>query len=244
MTAVYERAMFNTVYKELKRTAQEASRVYAAGKPMSIAIDDHSARIKAILTASYKVIYPAFGQRVSSSAKSFLHQIEKKKPAAAQQAVPSVDTFEEIMLDWADEWVGKKVALISGTTETQINEAVQRGIDNGESREVIAKRIELNTGGLIAEARSFVIATTEVHTVASTANYEMGKALGIDGLRRRWIAVEDARTRPDHSTADGQEVGMEEDYGVGGENMRYPGDPNASAENTINCRCTEEFVVE
>jgi uncharacterized protein with gpF-like domain len=240
MTSVYERSMMNTVSKELVKTADEAARVYAAGKPLSIAIDGHSARMKNILLTSYKAIYPVFGDRITSAAKGAKVLTELKKP----NTVPKVDTFEQIMLDWAEENAAEKVVLISATTEDHIRRAIQRGIDNGESREIIAHRIKLDTGGAIAQARSLVIATTEVHTTASTANYEMASALGIDGMKRAWLPVEDARTRPDHAAMAGMEpIGMDDKYDVGGEQMQFPGDASATPGNTVNCRCTEEFIV-
>ncbi len=50
--------------------------------------------------------------------------------------------------------------------------------------------------------------------------------------------MHDSKTREDHAEADGQEVGMDEPFDVGGEQLMYPGDPAGSAGNVINCRCT------
>jgi hypothetical protein len=33
-------------------------------------------------------------------------------------------------------------------------------------------------------------------------------------------------------------VGVDETFSVGGEDLEYPGDPNGSPENVIQCRCT------
>ncbi len=60
-----------------------------------------------------------------------------------------------------------------------------------------------------------------------------------------WTTVGDDRVRDAHAAADGQRRGEEGIPGaflVGGEALRYPGDPNGSAENTINCRCSAIFV--
>ena len=59
-----------------------------------------------------------------------------------------------------------------------------------------------------------------------------------DELQREWVATLDNRTRPDHLAANGQKVGLLEPFVVGGYEMMQPGDPNAPAEQTINCRCT------
>jgi uncharacterized protein with gpF-like domain len=50
--------------------------------------------------------------------------------------------------------------------------------------------------------------------------------------------MRDGDTRDAHDEADGQEVGTDEDFAVGGEALRFPADPAGSAGNTINCRCS------
>jgi len=61
-------------------------------------------------------------------------------------------------------------------------------------------------------------------------------------LNKVWMANHDAKTRPDHAEADGQEVGMDESFDVGGEQLMYPGDPAGSPGNIINCRCTVYYT--
>jgi uncharacterized protein with gpF-like domain len=60
--------------------------------------------------------------------------------------------------------------------------------------------------------------------------------------QKRWVAVHDNRTRHWHLSADGQTVDQTDAFVVGGEQMEFPGDPEASAGNTINCRCFSEVV--
>lgn len=53
-----------------------------------------------------------------------------------------------------------------------------------------------------------------------------------------WNTAEDNRVRDAHQTMDGQEVAMGEMFTDGdGNQLEYPGDPNAPPETTINCRC-------
>jgi hypothetical protein len=56
---------------------------------------------------------------------------------------------------------------------------------------------------------------------------------------KRWLATEDARTRPDHVEADGQTVPFASPFIVGGYQMMYPHDPTAPAKEVVNCRCVE-----
>ena len=45
------------------------------------------------------------------------------------------------------------------------------------------------------------------------------------------------RSRDTHITADGQVVGQNDFFTVGGEKAQYPKAPNLSAKETVNCRC-------
>jgi len=73
-------------------------------------------------------------------------------------------------------------------------------------------------------------------------------AIAPDAVKRRWDATLDSRTRPDHVATHGQEVdGMDAPFVLpDGSRMLYPGDTSlgASAAQTINCRCYDEYVVD
>ena len=47
--------------------------------------------------------------------------------------------------------------------------------------------------------------------------------------------------KPSH--ADGQEVGIDEAFDVGGEALMYPADPAGSPGNIIRCRCTSSPII-
>lgn len=92
--------------------------------------------------------------------------------------------------------------------------------------------------------RAETIARTEGVRVTSTARREAFRQalddIGLDRsqIRRVWNATNDERTRDSHREMDGQEVGIDEPFISGaGNRLMYPGDPNAPAEETINCRC-------
>ncbi len=58
-----------------------------------------------------------------------------------------------------------------------------------------------------------------------------------------WVTIGDQDVRPTHVAVDFQE---KDDFGwvVGGEFLKFPGDPNGSAGNIINCRCSIQPVIE
>lgn len=89
--------------------------------------------------------------------------------------------------------------------------------------------------------RAQLWAQTEMNGVINAADQETWRQGGFKG--KQWVATQDDRTRDAHADADGQIVGIDEPFNVGGEQMDAPGDFSASAENTANCRCGSAPVV-
>jgi hypothetical protein len=63
---------------------------------------------------------------------------------------------------------------------------------------------------------------------------------------KEWVSVGDEKVRPAHVVADGQTVEVNGVFIVGGESLRFPGDPflGATAGNIIECRCTAVYSLE
>lgn len=79
-----------------------------------------------------------------------------------------------------------------------------------------------------------------VARTASTADFAQQQIQeGRDeGYRlKRWSTRFDDRVRDTHRAADRQTVPLDAAFTVGGEVLAFPGDPNGSLEETINCRC-------
>jgi uncharacterized protein with gpF-like domain len=60
---------------------------------------------------------------------------------------------------------------------------------------------------------------------------------------KEWLTAGDERVRDMHVAADGQITKLDDYFNVGGEYLMYPGDPNGSPENIINCRCVSLPVI-
>jgi HK97 family phage portal protein len=80
------------------------------------------------------------------------------------------------------------------------------------------------------------IARTETIRASNGGNFDLMRAWGAP--QHEWLATMDDRAREDHLDANGHIVDVGDYFYVGGEKMLYPGDPNASAGNVVNCRCT------
>lgn len=90
-----------------------------------------------------------------------------------------------------------------------------------------------------AAYRAELIIRTEYHRISQIASQATINAAAVrtPGLSKRWVTTHDGRTRPAHGRADGQIVDYDKSFLVGGQSLRFPGDPRGRPDNTINCRC-------
>lgn len=91
--------------------------------------------------------------------------------------------------------------------------------------------------------RVFALATQDRMTAAEQALKKTGERLG-----KYWLTAADERVRDAHRKAGSAYVKSRaiqagDAFVVDGEELMYPGDPNGSAANTINCRCTSVPVL-
>jgi hypothetical protein len=78
--------------------------------------------------------------------------------------------------------------------------------------------------------------STPVLNAGVSAAGAFAVAAGHD-LEQSWHSILDTHTRPAHTEANGQRRPFGRAFTVGGELLRFPGDPLGSPENTANCRC-------
>lgn len=100
--------------------------------------------------------------------------------------------------------------------------------------------------------RSETIAITEARRALSVGQHELFRqqiaqgAINSQLVRREWIYTQDGRTRHAHREIPGLNpdgVGMDRPFISSLGPIMYPGDPNASAANTIRCRCALYYRV-
>jgi uncharacterized protein with gpF-like domain len=163
------------------------------------------------------------------------------KTAGALERKDFAQTFARIARRYIMlEAVRKRITSIAETTRDMIVAAVDRTFADGLGQAAAARQIMAEVP-LVSFQRAAVIARTETHGAANYGAMAAAKETGL-ALDKRWIAAEDERTRESHQEADGQTVDVDNAFDVGGEALMYPGDPNGSAGNVINCRCTVAYV--
>ena len=112
-----------------------------------------------------------------------------------------------------------------------------RGISQNSSWREIARNIKGSSR--IPISNTMRIARTESHRIQESAKYDSQKKASENGadIVRQWNAALDSRTRKSHAEVDGQIVGIDEPFTVGGHQGMFPGNIGIAKED-INCRCT------
>jgi HK97 family phage portal protein len=175
--------------------------------------------------------------------------IETTVMVAGQAAAADIGLAWDIMLPAVDRIITDRAehlaATITDTTATAIADQLAEGVRLGESVDQLAARID-HLFDVTWANRAETVARTEViaaHNHSYRAVLDAGAAAGLVE-EIEWVSTRDQRTRPDHREVDGQRIPPNGRFDVGGELLAYPGDPNGSPENTINCRCTIRALID
>jgi uncharacterized protein with gpF-like domain len=123
-----------------------------------------------------------------------------------------------------------------------IGQAVGEGLELSLSMEDLIDMIIGRVGNYMEDkSRYWAERIARTETVRGANFGAMQGARKHDFLVKKvWIAADDKRTRHSHRDLDNQVRGLEEPF-YNYENIMQPGDPKASPENTINCRCAVAF---
>lgn len=150
-----------------------------------------------------------------------------------------LDYFKMYLID-------KAVNPITITSKKIISDILDQGTREGWSIERMAKELE---NPLQQMYRARLVVRTETAKAAFYGRQLANRDCGFE-TEREWISVHDRRTRHGHRDVDGMVVDATQyfpvpvykhNFIVRTENLRGPGDPEASAENICNCRCTEAY---
>jgi len=133
----------------------------------------------------------------------------------------------------------KTMRFAEQVNQTTINDLKQQliaGFQNGESIDEIAERVR-NVFDFATESRSRTIARTEIIGATNAGIEDTFKESQVVEYKE-WLTARDELVREAHAAADGQTVKLNEVFDIGGEALKFPGDPNGSPGNIVNCRCT------
>ena len=193
---------------------------------------------QALLTSVYISVIEEFGQKS-------LSQVNRIKQ------VTKFNVFDEAVKSFIAKSVAEEVVEIEETTKKKLKKIIVDGLAEGKpigkfslslAIEEQKDSIALDIGRLYLEQiipnRSETIARTEVISASNAGSLQGAKQSGLE-IMKRWIATPDDDIRETHADLLGSPaIEMDELFEVGDSYGEFPGDPNLSAEERINCRCT------
>lgn len=143
-------------------------------------------------------------------------------------------------------------ANVSKTTTDRAMGAVEDGLANGKTIDEIAKAIEEQTSGKLADDRALLIARNEALTAVSLgqAAAMSNAAEVVPKLKKAWLNAGDDRVRgnpgglyPDSEADHWSLQGEVRDHDAAFSNgLQFPRDPSGGTGEVINCRCTWVMV--
>lgn len=172
----------------------------------------------------FAAVRPAAESSFLAAGNGLFEEIGRKDPwqCAPEKVLQFVKQRENLLSNVPDEIFDE----IKGT--------LQAGLDDGDPIKDIAAAVrgkfnEISTG------RARTIAMTETAAAYGTARNQAMQDAGI--AKKQWLTSGNDNVREAHAEANGQTVDADEAFDVGGESLRFPGDPDGSPENIINCHC-------
>ncbi len=157
--------------------------------------------------------------------------------SSAIASLLGVDPSDILAAPFVLKFVEKKsfeLLKVNETTREDLRNTLRDGLALGEDIGQIRGRIE-DTYKKAESFRAETIARTEVGSAQNFGRLAEMEQQNVE--KKIWIAIF-SDTREDHKEADGQVVGRDDSFIVGGESLEYPGDPSGSAANVINCQCS------
>lgn len=186
------------------------------------------------ITELYENLFTSVGTQVA-----LWYQNNFEKFIVKQQTVQG---WRDIFGAFGRQFAADKVTLVSGNRKKELQGILKKLMSDPEFQslnEREAQRILRSQFSRYSKVQAMRLVRTETVTAANYASTQTANDLfGDQGYTKEWLTAIDGRERPAHRAANGQQVMADEPFVVGGEFLKFPADPSASAKNRINCRCT------
>lgn len=132
-------------------------------------------------------------------------------------------------------WAG-----INDTMLDDLANCLRISFEEGDTLKERVFRVDKALGGRAAGARSLMIARTESTLGLNAGQHEQIQEMIFEGIAEasEWLTTMDEHARQSHWNANGQKSDADGNFTVGGEKCKYPGDPDLSASQRVNCRCS------
>jgi hypothetical protein len=182
-------------------------------------------------------------------ANKTLRELKKNSRIIREKQIIPTYSVKYATFGFNEEWVrdilnyfrlyllDKAVLRVSQTTRDHILRILEKATTEGWSNDQIVKEIlESPEARIEVRNRARMIVRTET---VRAANYGILK--GADKyeyeVEKEWLAVNDNRTRRTHRHGSGVDGERRSPDGTFSNGLRFPGDPEGAASETIFCRC-------
>lgn len=140
--------------------------------------------------------------------------------------------------------LARKITHVTNTTIKRVANDLGPMIERQDSMDAMAAKLQARYAEF-GERRAYVIARTEAHSAMGFAQQEAAQQSGAVETKT-WLNSNDDRVRDLHLSQEdggvsGETVPLMEPFSNG---LLYPGDPQGTARETVNCRCVCLYGVE
>jgi len=246
----HERRYARRFLSVLAKQYREAAEVYPS--PYTVNPDDYRPILiqlyTTVLPQEAKVAWDMYVKPLAGDRKDFFDDLMSIIGVNVPEG-EFIRLWRDVSREWLTVNILTKINNIAQTTQRAIAKVVETAINEGSSIEQISRAIRQQSQGEVNRHRSVVIARTET---ISAMNKGRRLSMHTSNLlwNKKWIDTPDERTRLSHRAIAQEDYRpLDQPYWLVNksgslEEMDYPGDPKGSAENVIQCRCTETYEVQ
>lgn len=191
--------------------------------------------------AKYIEMYSGMYSKIGLQfANWYSRNVEKYMPKADAGNMQSI--WRNAFAFMGQQVAGQRVTMVSSTAQATLTNTIRQFMADPvfqSAGEAVQSKMLRQKFNHLADYQAKRIVRTEATNAANYATEQAALNLfaGQD-MTKTWKSGYDARVRPAHQAANGQIVPFNSKFSVGGESLQRPGDPNGSASNVINCRCS------
>lgn len=225
---------------------------------LNLLLDDISkdgvdaSRLVKISKSMHNTYEAAFKKLYSGVINDFATPLKPLK-RAAKKGVKDKTTFDNMVKERIHGFIaqngGRKVKDIQDVTAKKIEKIVHDAMDRhavmeaakeaGDVVEPLDRYLKSSVAEGLKDAyanyanqRALTIARTEV---LGAASYGQEVSISLSGAsKKEWVSSRDSETRESHAELDGEQINVDDTFSNG---CRFPGDPLATPDEIINCRC-------
>lgn len=208
----------------VSRDIENYGREYAERRLSSLTFDTQ-------MTETIQQLHKAVGLQLAKLTYNAL----ERAPVTQKAASDFISSWLESIIEYFRLHLLESARQISSTTRDWILRKMEEGYSNGYS---VPEIVQLINNREYMGYRAEMIVRTE-GTRAANYGVQIGANAYDYEVDKTWISVPDNRRRHSHAMVDGQVRDINERYSNG---LMFPGDPEGSAKEVINCRCTQGIV--